>query len=618
MSANPVNAASASTPRLPDALTSLVSRATRRIFLADLARTVCVALTVAFGALLAAVIVTRLTPWSLPWLNVSLAAIGVAITTALVWSLVRLPRGAARAEEIDRRVGLRESLSTAYVMSSSTDPWSRAVVDSAVERSRRVVLRDSIPITIDSNRAWWATILGGAFVATLVLMPRADLTGMLAMEKEEMAQRQEAQAVRMEVQEQETKLNQMLADAGISDVDDAEETNEEATLGQPETAEDIRREAVRKLTRVSEKLDEVRKGEQAQSLEAMRQAMRKLTAPKPGPLSEFQNALARGQFAQAKAQIEKLAEQMQSGEMSEEQRQQMGEQLQALSEQLENLSEQREQVEQAMRQAGMSAEQAQQAARDPNALEKMLQDMPGIPAPQQMALRQMAQAQQNASESMQSMAAAAQQMSQACEQGGQQGGPQPQAGQAADQMASQLSSAEMAAQSQAAAEAAMAEAQSQLSSLGESMCEGGACAGGDGQGQSGMGKTGQWAEGNNQTEGRGSGGGGRGTGVGPDALATDFVLKREQAKVDTQGGPIIGETVVQGAQVRGESRAQFSSVVTSANAEAAEAIETMRVPREYHDAVRAYFGRLERASRGETDGGSSDGSADAPADNNGE
>ena len=59
------------------------------------------------------------------------------------------------------------------------------------------------------------------------------------------------------------------------------------------------------------------------------------------------------------------------------------------------------------------------------------------------------------------------------------------------------------------------------------------------------------------------------------------------------GGPIIGSRLVYGEQVRGESVAEFADVVEASIAESAEAFEGGTVPREYHVAVKTYFGRLQ-------------------------
>lgn len=585
---------------LDSQIESLIRRASLRLYVSDLFGRFGVTLTIVLAAMVAARASQKIIPWGLPWLEVMVGGLVLAVAAAAIWAAVRMPRGVALADEVDRRTGLRESMSTSVALAGHDDPWSRAVREDAAARVGRVVLRDSIPIRATSKGH--GPLIAAVLLAAVWFVPTWDVTGLF--EEKQIAQQEAEQLelVKAEVKAQDDELKKALAKAGVDFVDEPTEADELAAEGQPKKAEDIRRQAIRKLTKVTDKLDEAVNGEQAKKVEAMQQKLRQLKQPGQGPLTEFSRSLARGNFAQAKQQLEQLAQQVQSGEMSESERKQAGEQLANLAKQLEQLAEQKAELEQQLQNAGMTAEQAKQAARDPSALEKMLQDMPGIPAPQQMAMRQAAQAQQKASESMQSMASAAQQMAQACEQGGQQGQSGEsgqQMAQGAQQMSGQLGSAEMAAQEAAAAQAAMQMAQQQLQQMGESMCEGGACAG-SGQ-KPGEGKIGQFREGSSMAQGNGSGGPGRGNGVSPDEFAEDFILKNEKANVNTTGGPIIGSTVVYGAQVRGESVAQFSDAVGASVVEAAEAIETMTVPREYQDAVRHYFGRLEAAAKAAKD-----------------
>jgi hypothetical protein len=46
--------------------------------------------------------------------------------------------------------------------------------------------------------------------------------------------------------------------------------------------------------------------------------------------------------------------------------------------------------------------------------------------------------------------------------------------------------------------------------------------------------------------------------------------------------------------VRGEAKAEFEAAVAAGAQEAAEAIDSMQIHREHQDAVKHYFGRLEK------------------------
>ena len=167
-----------------------------------------------------------------------------------------------------------------------------------------------------------------------------------------------------------------------------------------------------------------------------------------------------------------------------------------------------------------------------------------------------------------------------------------------ESMSGQLSEMESMQQEMQSLDMAMSECSSQLGKLSE--CSGGNCSG-DSQGfgeNATLGSNGQFKQGDSKGFGKGSGGPGKGMGTGPDAQASDFMLKKERADVQTTNeGPVIASTMVQGTQIKGESSATFSSVVSSASTQAAEAIETKRVPRKHESAVQDYFGRLDRAAK---------------------
>ena len=62
-----------------------------------------------------------------------------------------------------------------------------------------------------------------------------------------------------------------------------------------------------------------------------------------------------------------------------------------------------------------------------------------------------------------------------------------------------------------------------------------------------------------------------------------------------------------GEQIKGESKKQFADAVEKADKAATEAIDNKTIPREYHDAVKNYFGRLQKKA------GNAPTSAPAPA-----
>lgn len=538
---------------------------------------------------LALVAAHKLTAWTPAW-GPALGVIGgVVLVSALGLSWARRARGLALADELDRRAGLRETLSTAVALSGRGDAWSAAVRESAEARARRVVLRDAAPIR--TPRGWGGPV-GLLACAGLVLWlsPRHDLTGVLARERAEAAREAEVRQVALEIRARESELNELLDRAGVSLRN--EDEGDEAGRGEAKSPEDLNRAALRRLTALNDELRAMQRGEKAQRLEALQEGMRKLRSPGPGGMDEFARSLARGRFEEAKSALEEMGRALESGSMSEAERAALSEQIRMLGEQLERIAAERASLREMLERAGMDPAEAARLAGDPAALESALNAMEGLSEAERKALMDSALAQQSAGDAMGAMAGLMRELSEAVQRN---------PGQCANPMqglGEQLSACEALASEMRALDAALRACESQMASCGQSLCEGGGLNPGEGLGSMGR----LMASG---TQGRGIGAGiGSGTGGSrsdPDlAPADDYVLKSERTRVANRGGAVISSTLVYGSQVRGEAEARFGEVVGASSAEAAEAIETMRVPREYHDAVRHYFGRLEAiAKRGE-------------------
>ncbi|USN98028.1 MAG: hypothetical protein H6810_07500 [Phycisphaeraceae bacterium] len=560
----------------------VLKAAARRLYLDAFLRFAVVFATVAGAAMFVLVAAHKLGPWEFRWSILFGAAAGVSVLAAAFAAFVRRPRGLSLADEVDRRAGLRETLSTAVVLAGHEDAWSRAVTESAGERARRVVLRDAVPIT--APRRWPLPVfLLAAAGLGLWLAPRHDLSGLLASRDKEKAEQVEIRNVALEIKSQDQEIKKTLESAGV-DLKQDKPDDDGAEQGKPKTAEELKRSQIKKLTKLSDQLNELKQGEKAQKLEALQRSMRQLKTSGPGPLDEFGRNLARGNFQEAQKALEAMQKAVESGQMTDEQKKQAAQQLAKLAQQMQALADQKDALKNALEQAGMDPQQASQLAADPQALQQALQQTQGLSQQQIQSLMQMAATQQSACQSMQSMSQAMSQMSQCMNPGNAQNGQK--LSQCSSQLAQQLSAAEMMQCEMQAVDKALGQCNSNLSELGQSLCKNG------GSGQFAY----QYSQG--QGVGPGIGAGDGGSLRDPDlAPPDDYILKSEKADVPNNGGPIIGSTLVYGAQVKGEATAQFGQVVGASAVEAAEAIDSMQVPREYHDAVRHYFGRLEAIAK---------------------
>lgn len=570
-----------------------ITRATRRLMLIDSIRTISICLAAVIALMVIARSTQKVAPvFEVSWGIVFIAAPLSAIVIGLGWAFIARPSKSKAAMIVDEHAGLRESLSTALMIENQSDGWSKAVVSDANDKASRVNLAAALPV--QAPRVWPTPLIAAAVLLCVWWLPVKDLTGLYAKQQEKEAEQAQIQQVQTTVQESQEAMKKIIEQTKLEFEEGEDEAFED--LLKPEaneyiSAEESLRSAIKNLTSISDKLEEKRNNEDGATFDAIKDAMKSLNSTEENAASEMARAMARGDFEEAKQQLQQLAQQMQSGEMSEEQQKQLGQQLENMKQQLEQMAENSQQLQEQLKAAGISEQQAKQLATDPEPLKKALEES-GLSKEQIEQLSQAAQAQQRASDAAGAMSQAMGQMA----QGMQNGDPQ-QAAAGSEAMNAQLSDLENMQQEMQSLESAMGQAQQQLDQL--SQCSNPGSNPGQGGGQQGQWpSTGQFAQGDSSQQGAGSGGPGKGLGMSPEEQGADFTIKKEHADVRTTSeGPVIASTMVQGSQIKGESTAAFSEAVQSATTEASEAIETKRIPREYESAVQSYFGRLDKAAK---------------------
>jgi len=617
------NTAQAVSGHSHDPIRRVLRDAARRLAINAWLRALVVALTAAAIGALLAVGAQKLTPVRPDWAIFSLALIAAASLGAGAWAMATRPRGVRLAEEVDRRAGLRETLSTAMVVAGRSDGWSRAVVDSAGERARRVVVRDAVPIT--PPQRWWTPGAVAAVAAAAMLLPSHDLTGALAEREQQDREEQQAVAVRERIEKNRDELERVLERAGVEQPEEGDEDATAADLNERiERPEEAKRSEIARLTKLRDELQTQAESERAKRMNELRRSLSRMRSP-DGQAQDFGRKLARGDFEGAKRALEELAEKTRSSEMPAEERRAVVEQLEELKDQLERLAEAQAEAKEQLKKAGLTEEQIAQAAGDPEALQEALEEA-GMSKEQARQLAQQAAAQQNAQEAMQGVASAIGQMAQGVQQMAQGSGQQgtPQQGQQGGQQGGQPGSGQMM---QGLGDAAgrlgqLADMQGRMQALQEAMDMARAqIAGLNGRGfQNAGGSSIEWRQGpsgesSTASKGIGEGGSGAANKAKNESFGL-FNLTPDQAEMRLrEGGPIIASQMVFGQQIRGESREGFAEAVRASSVEAGDAVESMRVPRELHDAVRNYFGRLERIAGEEDAGGDPDG---APGNGAGE
>ncbi len=556
----------------------VIRSAGRRLILIEFLRNAVFMLSVAAGGVLVTRIVERTFGFVVPWQEVFIWSAGGAVLAAALWTLMRRSSEHQVARELDERAGLRESLSTALIVAHEKDPWSRVVVETARARAKKVKVRRAVPL--EAPRAWPIPIaIAAATAAIWFTFPDLDVLGKLADRQQMTDAQNELDRAKRDIAAQEKKIESKLADAGL---DPLEFLIEEVDLSEPSDANAARRQRVMKLTEMAEKIDNKKNGEKGMQLDALRDALRKMKQPGPGPMDKLSRSLARGDFKKAQELLKELQNKLASGELSAEDKAKLQLQMKNMSEQLERASKDKKALENKLRQAGMSKEQAQKAAASPEQLKKALEQLKNMSDEQKQQLMRQAAAQAKACQQCSNMGNAMSKAAQSMSQGG--SGEQGMEG-----MSGQLSEMEMLAGEMGALDETYQEAMKQLSEMSQSMgeAEWAQCMG---EMAGAVPQIGQWRPGENQSQGLGSGGPGQGLGANTGAEAAAFTLKNRKSPVSTTGrGPIIGQRDVYDELIRGESTAVHSEVFESGAHSAAEALDTQQIAPERRDAVREYF-----------------------------
>ncbi len=556
-------------------LNRLVARASARLFAVRAVSALVFGLMAAVAGMLLVRVAERLFAFPIDWSTTWMIALGAGVVGALGWTYWTRHDRLAVARELDEQAGLRESISTALCVAGSDDPWSRASVEHAKSLVPKVLVARAFPLRLP--RSWPAPLIGVAVFFLMGLIPRADVLKIFSKSEAKQQQQAQIEEAKAQVREMDQKLDELLSKVGedaLNEKGNEDETpSPEVNQGSPE---EIRREAVKKLTTMQDRLSQLKQGDKAGALDEMQKKLEQLKQPigaMPELNSLVQNMQA-GKFQEAGDNLQKMAQKLSEQNLTPEQKEQLAKQLQDLAKQLEKLGQQQKDLEKALEDAGLDPKMAM----DPEALKKALEQMQNLSPEQKQQLQQMCNNASAANKMCQSMSQACQNAASAMAEG-------KSGGQKMSEMGDQLSQLEMMQSEMEALDAAMGECKSQLTALGECMNPGSS------QTQNPFASMPSKGQANNR---------GLGGGQAPAPKEADFQTKKEKSKSPNQGGPIVGSMMVKGEQVRGESVQQFGEAVKAGSEEMAEAIETMQVPREYHEALKHYFGALEEKAKAAT------------------
>jgi len=550
------------------------------------------------------ILVVRLLALGVPLVYAGYAAALLALLVGLVGTLLARPSPLHAAVTLDAAAGLKERLSTAWLIRRDGDPFARAAVQDAEKAAGSVHVPAHIPRHLPPLWPWSAATVVSALLLAW-FMPTVDL--LAAQRKPETvvprAQVEAEQlAIKTEFEQKLNKLKELSKDNPELDklLDDVQVP--EMPEGPNVTPDDVRRKAVQRIDDVREKLQRELEQGGDEALKEARRAFNKLNEPGEKPAGDkLSQTLATGDFSGAKQALEDIAKDIEDAAKhtdspeAQQKLAQMQEQLQKLANQLSELSDTTHLQKELENKAGLTPEEAKKllnelSKMDPKQLEKELQKRLGDKGVSQKQVQDLAkkmQQQQQSKKSCQNLSQAlskAAQAAQQCQSPGSAGSGSADAANALSDAASQLSDMEMSEQ-------LMNELQAQISDLEkmrDSVCKGDKCPGKCPGGNPGpIGEQGPNL------------GLGLGSHVGKEKTA--YQTDAQKAKTRYQGGAIIGRMLVEGPQVRGQATAEQLSAAQAEVRDQMDAVEREEVPRQYQRALREYFERLAGLMRAQQD-----------------
>lgn len=479
----------------------------------------------------------RLFGWNVTAAQSVLAGLVAGIGSGVAVAIWTSPSSLTAAVELDRLFHLEERVST-YLSLTEEQRQAPAGVALAADVERRVAnLNVADRFTIQLPRsAWLAPVSAAAIVilATLVgpleWAAPASAAPVSEAEKERIAEETKVLSKKLAERKKEAAENQL-----GEKLEELTEKIDNATKAVAKSNAGVK-DAVVKLNDLAKTIEEERK--KLDAVDQVRRGLAKLPTMADGPAKELAKALKKGDFADAKKQLEQMQKQLQDKTMDAEQKKKLGEQLEQLKKQLEqqaNLAERAKQLKDTLP-ADMLKEELQKLAQD---AQKMQQ------------LQELAQKLGECSK---------------CMNDGEKSGEMKQA---IDQAKAMLDQMKRDSETQKMMDEMMQD-------LAE--CRGGMCRG----------------EGEGAKDGNGNGDGlGRGRGQGDRPEAEDKV--RSQKKHDpgqvTKGKVyVIGQA--EGNNFKGDSILEIREAAAQAARAEEDAVARQKIPREYKKHTQDYFDQL--------------------------
>lgn len=593
-----------------------VSKARQRIFLGKFFRILGWSLFA--GLLVAAVGLTFPKIWALESLdtdaavknwNVGWIAGGAGLSFLISIVLTWVSRGSSidAAMEVDRRFGLKERISSALSLAPQVaeSAAGAALIEDANRRAQKIDVRDEFPF-----KPTWKALLPlfpAMVLAALIFLPNA--TQETRAESPESLSEKKKQ-VRVAIKESKKKLRDklnQLEEKGLQDAKlDFKSLGRKIDELETEKGE-LKKDALVKLNEIKKQLDSEKK--QFGDAEEMKKNFNKLRQVEQGPARKLNDALAQGNFEEARKAIKDLAEKLKEGKLNEVEQKQLANNLQQMAKDVKDMvrdheemkQELKDRIQQAMQKGDLNeAAKLQERLDQRQAKDRQMQKMQKMADNLEKAADAMKQRQQQNNQKQQSNNKQKSNQKQGQQgqqgqsnkdgnpsQGKQNGEGQSQKGQQQSQQGGQPSESDMKAAQQALEDLAeeMENIQADLDSL-EALedlekdlqeCKDGL------NGCKGAGDKPGWKD---WGQGEGRGGGKRSRSEG------DTGHYRSRVKGKIQRGQSVVTGNADGKNVPGQSVTEARALIQASISDDTDPLEDQKLPRSQREHAKQYFEKL--------------------------
>ncbi|MCP4839669.1 MAG: hypothetical protein GY894_09980 [Planctomycetes bacterium] len=528
---------STTTVKLSRRVIGLIGRAARRLTLNLLIEIACVLTAVASGVAVAVALWAYLAgagplPWG--WIVLSLAAAMLVVLAVIAPRLAVSRRSAAIV--LDERLGLNDTLSTALAFEGESDgPVCNAQREAAAALAEMPRIRRGIPAAVPitvPQRWWWPLPLAIATVVVVWLPPIGEAAPQV--DSRDMAQAKlETDAMLEEVR-----------DIVESAPELAQELGEDFELEIPDdlkTPDQIRQEAIKKLTMLNRRLDEFNTSPEQAKFERVRERLRSLPTDGEDAATSMRRALAAGDFEVAQSELELLQSE------SESDAEARAAALEALAQDLQDAAADQSSSKAAMRAAGIKPADLNDL---PQAAKK-IKAAKNLTEAQKRELERLLNTESAASKAMESLANECKSAASQCKNPGKSSGKEP----------SQCKSL------------AKCQSKSKKASECKSACKS-ACKSGGSSAKAGP---------STRAKGLGSGRSKEG-----DSEKTTLVAAKADSSIDSSA-PLVGTSPISGPLRRGNPGQVVAAPILEARRRASEGVDVRRIPQRYREAVAAWF-----------------------------